>query len=255
MCVVVRLRERKDADKVAHSVYAPGSEGVAAVVNAFGTGILVKEIDTTTNDERIKIPHEIDRPSLGAIVFNDINAMKQLEKIVWPRTLELIRQQIEQIIIQYENEMQQPEDDKTSPSSSQQQEATKARIPIVIVEAAMLLDAEWYKTLLHGVWVVTTAAAESSSNGDNSENNESISTGEDIAINRLMETRNLSSDEAKKRYDAQKFRRGIYNLKEERTNNIVTAVIVNNGSLNDLKVRIKSKLNDPTLVWYSKISK
>jgi dephospho-CoA kinase len=60
-----------DADKLAREVVAPGTEGLARVVEAFGTGILTPG-------------GELDRPALGAIVFADEQARRRLEAIVHP---------------------------------------------------------------------------------------------------------------------------------------------------------------------------
>jgi dephospho-CoA kinase len=60
-----------DADKLAREVVAPGTEGLARVVEAFGTGILTPG-------------GELDRPALGAIVYADEQARRRLEAIVHP---------------------------------------------------------------------------------------------------------------------------------------------------------------------------
>jgi dephospho-CoA kinase len=61
-----------DADQLAREVVAPGSEGLAEVVAAFGPGVLTPE-------------GELDRPALGAIVFADEARRRVLEAIVHPR--------------------------------------------------------------------------------------------------------------------------------------------------------------------------
>jgi dephospho-CoA kinase len=60
-----------DADLLAREVVAPGSEGLAAVVEAFGPTVL-----TATG--------ELDRPALGAVVFADEAARRRLEAIIHP---------------------------------------------------------------------------------------------------------------------------------------------------------------------------
>ena len=60
-----------DADAVAHEVMRPGRPAHAAVVAAFGPGILAAD-------------GEIDRRALGAIVFSDAAALARLEAIVHP---------------------------------------------------------------------------------------------------------------------------------------------------------------------------
>jgi dephospho-CoA kinase len=70
-----------DADQLAREVVAPGSEGLAAVVGRFGDEVL--------DDEGA-----LNRPALGAIVFADERARRDLEGITHPliarRTRELV---------------------------------------------------------------------------------------------------------------------------------------------------------------------
>jgi dephospho-CoA kinase len=61
-----------DADRLAREVVAPGTDGLAEVVDAFGAGML-----TPTG--------ELDRPALGAKIFGDDAARARLEKIIHPR--------------------------------------------------------------------------------------------------------------------------------------------------------------------------
>lgn len=60
-----------DADKIAREVVEPGTPGLAAVVEEFGTEIL-----TPTGT--------LDRPKLGAVVFGDPEKLKALNAIVHP---------------------------------------------------------------------------------------------------------------------------------------------------------------------------
>lgn len=64
-----------DADLLAREVVAPGTEGLAEVVAAFGPRVLTAE-------------GELDRPAMGAIVFADEGARRQLEAIIHPRVRE-----------------------------------------------------------------------------------------------------------------------------------------------------------------------
>lgn len=61
-----------DADQLAREIVAPGSEGLAEVVAAFGTDVLAKD-------------GTLDRPKLGAIVFGDEQARARLQAITHPR--------------------------------------------------------------------------------------------------------------------------------------------------------------------------
>jgi len=92
-----------DADVAAHAVYAPGTPGFAAVVREFG-------------DEFVR-DGAIDRARLGALVFNDADALRRLNAIVHPlvrdwmaaRTVEAVERG-DEIVVQdvpllYENDL------------------------------------------------------------------------------------------------------------------------------------------------------
>ncbi|MGW4947966.1 dephospho-CoA kinase [Actinoplanes sp. NPDC004185] len=61
-----------DADRLAREVVAAGTDGQAAVVEAFGPAVLGPD-------------GELDRPALGARVFGDEAARRRLESIIHPR--------------------------------------------------------------------------------------------------------------------------------------------------------------------------
>ncbi len=73
--VAERLRELGatviDADQVAREVVEPGTPGLAAVVQAFGSEVLAAD-------------GRLDRPALGRIVFADGEKLAQLNAIVHP---------------------------------------------------------------------------------------------------------------------------------------------------------------------------
>ncbi|MGW7282179.1 dephospho-CoA kinase [Streptomyces sp. NPDC054844] len=60
-----------DADRIAREVVAPGTPGLAAVVEAFGEGVLAED-------------GSLDRPKLGSIVFADPEKLAALNSIVHP---------------------------------------------------------------------------------------------------------------------------------------------------------------------------
>ena len=60
-----------DADVIAREVVEPGTPGLAAVVEAFGPGMLSAE-------------GSLDRPALAAVVFGDPAARRRLDAIVHP---------------------------------------------------------------------------------------------------------------------------------------------------------------------------
>ncbi|MCS7251044.1 MAG: dephospho-CoA kinase [Anaerolineae bacterium] len=70
-----------DADAIAHEVIRKGTPAYEAILRRFGEGIL-------------GLDEEIDRRRLGAIVFRDPNALRDLEAIVHPAVLMEIRQRI-----------------------------------------------------------------------------------------------------------------------------------------------------------------
>jgi dephospho-CoA kinase len=60
-----------DADRIAREVVAPGTPGLAAVVEAFGEDVLAED-------------GGLDRPKLGSIVFADPDRLAELNSIVHP---------------------------------------------------------------------------------------------------------------------------------------------------------------------------
>ena len=60
-----------DSDVLAREVVEPGTPGLAAVVEAFGPGVLTAD-------------GALDRPALGAVVFGDEAARRRLEAILHP---------------------------------------------------------------------------------------------------------------------------------------------------------------------------
>jgi dephospho-CoA kinase len=61
-----------DADVLAREVVAPGTDGLAAIVAAFG-------------DEVLTVDGALDRPAMGALVFADPERRRVLEGIIHPR--------------------------------------------------------------------------------------------------------------------------------------------------------------------------
>ena len=118
----------------------------------------------------------------------------------------------------------------TSTSSSPQTQDVR----VIVVEAAVLLDAGW-DDLLDGVWIVTTST--------------------ETALERLMTTRNLSKEESMKRIEAQSARRGMSSttIQDEVNNGIVTNVISNDGTLDELQRSLLEALKDPKS-WKNRVS-
>lgn len=103
-----------DADKVAHRAMEPGGPAYQPIVDAFGNTIL---------DEN----GQIDRRTLGGIVFSDAAALKQLEAISHPAVYEMIRQEI-----------------------------ATTTAPVVVIEAIKLLEGRTHQ-LCDEIWVISAA--------------------------------------------------------------------------------------------------
>ena len=105
-----------NADQVGHEAYLPDTRTWHDIVAAFGRGVLSES-------------GEIDRGKLGGIVFSDPDAMKRLNSITHPRIFEMIRERIGDL--------------------------DREGATIVVVEAALLIEANW-TPLVDQVWVVTS---------------------------------------------------------------------------------------------------
>jgi dephospho-CoA kinase len=94
-----------DADRVAHEVYLPGTEGHESLVQRFGTEILGEG-------------GVVDRGRLGALVFNDPQALADLNGIIHP----LVRQEVARRLIAANEE---------DPDA------------VVVIEAALMTETGW----------------------------------------------------------------------------------------------------------------
>lgn len=101
-----------DADALAHRAIAKGAPGYQPVIDIFGKWILDAQ-------------GEIDRAKLGRLVFNDPEALKQLEAIVHP----LVEQAIDLMI-------------------------QRARQPVIVIEAIKLLEGK-FANACDSIWVTT----------------------------------------------------------------------------------------------------
>ena len=70
-----------DADRLAHTAIQPSGPAYAAVVAAFGPGV-------------VRADGQIDRPALGRIVFADGDALRRLEEIVHPAVFALAQAEL-----------------------------------------------------------------------------------------------------------------------------------------------------------------
>lgn len=143
-----------DADRVTHRLQQPGTPVYQAIVNTFGSQIV-----TTPGGP-------IDRRKLGAIVFNDPEALKRLEAIVHPAVRAEIRRFLDEV-------------------AGAGKYATRLRPverPIVVIDAIKLIESGWADEC-DQVWVVTCPVEQQ--------------------IERLMTARGMSLAEAQARVAAQ----------------------------------------------------
>ena len=106
-----------DADKVGHEAYLPGTETWQELVAAFGEEILTPD-------------GNIDRKKLGGIVFSNPESLKRLNQIVHPRMFEMMKARIE--------------------------EYRQQGVKVVVLEAAILLEANW-TPLVDEIWVTVAS--------------------------------------------------------------------------------------------------
>lgn len=103
-----------DADIVAREVVEPGTEGLKAIVDTFGSNVL--HADGT-----------LDREALGAIVFHNEEKRQLLNSCLKTH----IRNRIMELTSQYE----------------------QGNTPILIYDIPLLIEGEWY-TMMDEVWLV-----------------------------------------------------------------------------------------------------
>jgi dephospho-CoA kinase len=165
-----RLAERGavviDADKLGHESYRRGTETYQALVKKFGRDVVGPD-------------GEIDRRALGAQVFGDTEARQRLQDIVWPAIRRLAVERLEAL--------------------------RGAGVPVVVLEAAVLIEADWLD-LVDEVWLVITSP--------------------ETARRRMMERNGLSREQADERMSAQ--------LTNEQRKRRAQVVIENDGTLDEL---------------------
>jgi len=160
-----------DADKVGHEAYQPNTETWLEVVSAFGRQILTSS-------------GEIDRRVLSQIVFSDPESLARLNQIVHPRMYEMMKNQID--------------------------EFRRQRVKVVVLEAAILLEAGW-TPLVDEVWVTVAPEQE--------------------VVKRTVERNGSSEEQVIARIRSQ--------LSSEERAGRADVIINNDGSIDELKVKIK----------------
>ncbi len=166
-----------DADKLGHKVLEQGNPGYNKVVKCFGNEILNPD-------------GSVNRTALGRIVFVDAEKLKQLNEISHPIIAEMIQKEF---------------DESVSDSNG----------GIVFLEAALLIEANWYKVCGH-IWVVTLDPT--------------------VALCRLKERDNLSETEAKLRVGEQ--------LVQEERLNYADVVLQNEGTQEELFTKTQQALRE-----------
>jgi len=175
-----------NVDTLAHGVYSPGNPAVEEIK---------REFNEVVGDDGI-----VNRADLGRIVFSDLEAMSTLERIVWPHVKTLLLQQISDIQISFKEEMQ-------AKSSLNTSESVK-KVPVIVVEAAVLLDADWDSdSIFDAIWIITTS--------------------QKTAELRLIAIRGMEEKDAIQRIEAQKCRRGMGNPDIELRDGNINKIILN----------------------------
>ena len=129
-----------DADKVGHKIYRPDTPAWREMVETFGEGVLAAD-------------RSIDRTKLGPIVFSEPEALRKLNAIMHGKIFAYIQGQIDYM-----------------------QDTQAARV--VVVEAAILLEAGW-RALVDQLWVVVAEV--------------------EVVIARLMHYKNFTAEQARAR--------------------------------------------------------
>ncbi len=160
-----------DADKIGHEVFKPDTGAWHEVVAVFGRQVLNAD-------------GEIDREKLGEIVFSNPEALSRLNQIMHPRMYDLIKARIE--------------------------EYRRQGVNVVVLEAALLIEADWI-SLVDEVWVVVASEA--------------------VVLNRLKEQRGLAEKETLARIRSQ--------LSADERIKHADVVINNNGNPDELKAKVK----------------
>lgn len=107
-----------DADKLGHEAYVIDTPCYTSLVAHFGSSIV-------NSDDR-----QIDRRTLGSIVFSDSSKMQELQAIVWPEIKSLIGKYIAKYTAEEGEDL------------------------VMVIEAAVMIEANW-QDMCTKLWVVT----------------------------------------------------------------------------------------------------
>lgn len=159
-----------DADKLGHELFESRGRAYEEVVAAFGPGILGED-------------DGIDRQKLGRLVFASPPAVARLNQIMHPRILELVRQRAG--------------------------EAGKRGTRVVVVEAALMIEAGW-RPFFDRVWVTVAP--------------------ERVIVDRLKRGRGIDEEQVLTRLQAQ--------MPSQEKMKLADAVIDTGCSLDELRARV-----------------
>jgi len=160
-----------DADKVGHEAFKPDTEAWHEVVATFGRQIL-----TPTG--------EVDRKKLGEIVFNNPEALLRLNQIMHPKMRDMMKSQIE--------------------------DYRRQGVDVVVLEAAVLIEANW-TSLVDEVWVTVASEA--------------------TVLERLKKQRGLDEGQTLARIRSQ--------ISSEERAKQADVVINNDGDLDEVKTKVR----------------
>ena len=159
-----------NADELGHDLLQYHTQAYTKILAAFGKSI-------------VKHNREIDRDKLSQLVFKDSAALNKLNQIMHPRIYEMVIQKIE--------------------------EYRKSDTKIVVLEAALLIEAGW-RPLLNQLWVTTAPKA--------------------TIVSRLKKARGLSEENILTRLRTQ--------MSQEEKAKLADVVIDTDCSLEELKSRV-----------------
>ena len=160
-----------DADKVGHEAFKPDTPAWHEVVATFGRQILTPG-------------GEVDRKKLGEIVFNKPESLSRLNQIMHPRMYDMMKAQIE--------------------------EYRRQGVDTVVLEAAILIEANW-TSLVDEVWVTVASEA--------------------AVLERLKKQRGLEREQTLARIRSQ--------LSTEERTKYADVVINNDSELDEIKATVK----------------
>lgn len=155
------------ADQISHEVYRKGSDGWDDLVGTFG-------------DQIIGLDGEINRDKLSNIVFSNPNDLSKLNSLIHPPARALIANRLD--------------------------EARNAGETVVVVEAAVLLEAGW-DDLVDEIWVSKVS--------------------EDQVVSRVVGSRGIDASAVRARIKAQ--------MSQAERENRADIVIDNTGDIDNLK--------------------